>query len=62
MDAKLDILSKLLGENILIGVQVRLPRLGASYSLLYNDSLNLVVPQKNKRKCCREFSKLWYRV
>jgi hypothetical protein len=42
-------------KNILIGIRVRRPMLGASYSVLYNDSLNLVVPQSLRENVAGSF-------
>jgi hypothetical protein len=55
---KLDVLSQLLGKNIAVGIRRRPPKLGVSYSVRENDSLNVVVgnlagdPDPTKKSDC----------
>jgi hypothetical protein len=55
---KLDVLSQLCGKNIAAGFQRRPPKLGVSYSVNENDSLNVVVgnlsedPDPTKKTDC----------
>jgi hypothetical protein len=58
-ESKLDVLSQLFGKNIAVGIRERPPKLGVSYCVKQNDSLNIVVgspvgdtdPTK-KTACC----------
>jgi hypothetical protein len=63
---KLDVLSQLCGKNVSVGFRKRPPKLGVSYSVRENDSLNVVVgnlsedPDPTKKTDCRGIDFLYH--
>jgi hypothetical protein len=43
MQEKLDVLCQLFGKNLLVGIRVHPQKLGVAYSVIQNDSLNIIV-------------------